>query len=177
MDHFSRWPAAYPIADAKSETLLDCIKQFGNDFGYPLCILSDRGQNLLSNTISKACKKLNIARKHTTSFRPQTNGMLERFHYTLKNALSSYPHDDWDLFVSDVMGAYRSTPHTETGIIPASIFLGREMNLDKNLKFNNEVLKYSDDFVTDRISKLARPRSMSANSIKQHSLKISNCMI
>ena len=58
--------------------------------------------------------------------------------------------------MSDVVEAYRSTPHTESGITPASIFLGREMNLDKNLKFNNEVLKYSDDFVTNRILKLAR---------------------
>ena len=156
MDQFSRWPAAYPIPDAKAETILDCIKQFGNDFGFPRCLLSDRGKNLLGSVISRACRRFNIARKMTTSFHPQCNGMLERFHYTLKNALSTYPLDDWDLFVSDVVGAYRSTPHSETGLTPASIFLGREINVDTNLKFNSSVLNYGEDFVEDRVAKLAR---------------------
>jgi hypothetical protein len=129
MDLFSRWPAAYPVADTTAETVVKCIKAWGGDFGFPEAILTDRGSNFASETMKKACKSLQINHVMTTAYRPQTNGMLERFHFTLKSGLAAFPVDDWDDWVGDVISAYRATPHTETQETPAYIFLGREMNI------------------------------------------------
>ena len=155
-DQFSRWPAAYPLEEATSERVVDCIKKFGSDFGYPDCILSDRGANLISKLTNKACKKLNIDRKLCATARPQTNGMLERWHFTLKNALAVHPHDDWDLYVNDVVAAYRTTPHTETKETPALLFLGREMNVNPDIEFRPPLVNYGDNYVDTRIATLQK---------------------
>ena len=155
-DQFSRWPAAYPVQEANSERVVDCIKKFGSDFGYPECILSDRGSNLISKMANKACKKLNIDRKLCASARPQTNGMLERWHFTLKNALATYPLDEWDLFVDDVTAAYRTTPHTETKETPALLFLGREINVSPDIEFRPPLRDYGDGYVETRVAMLQR---------------------
>ena len=151
-DHFSRWPAAYPVSDATSENVIDAIQRFSSDFGYPKCILSDRGSNFLSKLVDRACKKLNIKRKMCASYRPQTNGLLERFHFTLKNALATYPVHEWDNFVGSIVGAYRSTPHTETKETPALLFMGRELGVNPEIKFRAPIIDYGDDYVKSRIT-------------------------
>ena len=158
-DHFSRFPAAYAVPEATSEAVVDSILKFSMDFGYPKCILSDRGTNFLSNLVTKACKKLNIERKMTASFRPQTNGLLERFHFTLKNALAVYPSNEWDMFMGNVIGAYRSTPHTETKETPAFLFLGREMGVNPEIKFREPIIDYGDDYVRSRLTMMQRAHS------------------
>ena len=151
-DHFSRWPAAYPVSEATSERVIDAIQRFSSDFGYPKCILSDRGSNFLSKLVDRACKKLKIERKLCASFRPQTNGLLERFHFTLKNALATYPVQEWDTFVGSIVGAYRSTPHTETKETPALLFIGRELGVNPEIKFRAPMIDYGDDYVKHRIA-------------------------
>ena len=34
-DHFSRWPAAFPLKKATGTEVVDCIRSFSRDFGYP----------------------------------------------------------------------------------------------------------------------------------------------
>ena len=112
-----------PSVRGNVKKVTDAIQRFSSDFGYPKCILSDRGSNFLSKLVDRARKKMNIKRKLCASFRPQTNGLLERFHFTLKNALATYPVE-WDNFVGSIMGAYRSTPYTETKETPALLLSG-----------------------------------------------------
>lgn len=39
-DHFTRWPAAYALPQAKEEQVIQCIQAFSRDFGYPkICSL------------------------------------------------------------------------------------------------------------------------------------------
>ena len=160
MDMFSRWPAAYPAADMTAETVVRCIKQFGGDFGYPEAVLTDRGTNFASQVFAKACKALRINHVMTSSYRPQTNGMLERFHYTLKSGLATYPVDDWDRWVGDIVAAYRATPHTETRETPGYIFLGREMNVNPNIQFRHPIQDYGEDFVKQRVTRMQKAHQL-----------------
>ena len=153
-DHFSRWPAAYPMEEATSENVVSAIKKFSNDFGYPTTLLSDRGTNLKSKMVDKACKRLNIGRKLTSSFHPETNGKLERWHSTLKNALAVNQKNDWDLFVGDIVAAYRTTPHTATKETPAFLFMGREFEVNPNIEFRAPAQDFGGDFVKERMASL-----------------------
>ena len=44
----------------------------------------------MSKLVKKACKKLKIFKCKTTVYRPETNGLCERFHGTMKAAISVY---------------------------------------------------------------------------------------
>ena len=51
--------------------------------GAPRVLLSDRGTNFLSTVIAEVCKIFQIQKVNTSSYHPQTDGLVERFNSTL----------------------------------------------------------------------------------------------
>ena len=156
-DHFTRWPAAYALKEATDKEVVDCIRTFSHDFGYPATILSDRGSAFLSDLVKRACKVLNIKHNKTSSYHPQANGLCERFHSTLKTSLSLVIDNgkaNWDVCLSDFVGAYRTTPHTVTKETPAFLMFGRQFNVSPKVEFQAPVKQYNEDFLSERINNL-----------------------
>ena len=93
----------------------------------------------MSSFFSETCKVLGIQRIHTSSYHPESNGVVERWHRTLHTGLShlvNHSHTVWDLQVPFFLMGYRATPHTTTGYSPFYLLHGREMSLpgNENLK-------------------------------------------
>ncbi len=84
----TRWAEAVPM---RSTTAVDCantvIAAWVSRFGVPDVVTSDRGPQFTSAVWAVLCDKLNILHLQTTAYHPQSNGMVERFHRQLKNAL------------------------------------------------------------------------------------------
>ena len=73
---------------------------------------------------------LGIQRIHTSSYHPESNGVVERWHRTLHKGLShlvNHSHTDWDIQVPFFLMGYRSTPHTTTGYSPFNLLHGRDV--------------------------------------------------
>jgi hypothetical protein len=90
IDRTSRWPEAIPLA---SITPADCARAlfagWVSRFGVPATITSDRGAQFTSALWAGLCSLLNIQHSSTTAYHPQSNGLVERFHRRLKDALRS----------------------------------------------------------------------------------------
>ena len=43
-DHFTRWPAAYALKEAADKEVVDCIRTFSHDFGYPATIYATKSE-------------------------------------------------------------------------------------------------------------------------------------
>jgi hypothetical protein len=56
-------------------------------YGVPAQLTSDRGTQFTSAIWNALCQQLGIQHQPTTAFHPQANGMVERCHRRLKNAL------------------------------------------------------------------------------------------
>ncbi len=56
-------------------------------FGVLAVITSDRGAQFTSSLWAALCSLLNIQHNQTTAYHLQSNGMVERFHHRLKDAL------------------------------------------------------------------------------------------
>ena len=128
-DHFTRWPLAYASLEATAKTVVEGVQSFARDFGFPDSILSDRGLSFVSKLVKKVCKKLKIFKHKTTAYCSETNGLCERFHGTMKPAISVYINkgkNDLDLFLDDIVAAYRTTPHTVTKETPAFFMFARD---------------------------------------------------
>ena len=54
---------------------------------------SDRGRQFLSSLWSEMARSLGTQLHRTTSYHPQANGMVERFHRSLKASLRARLHD------------------------------------------------------------------------------------
>ena len=77
-------------------------------------------------------KRSQVAQAHSTTYHPQTNGLMERQTRTLVSMLRVYYSrymNDWDRYFPQVMGAYNSTQHSNTGVSPHNMLTGHEKSL------------------------------------------------
>ena len=88
IDRFTRWPEAIPLPDSTTETCVKAlIRHWITRFGVPDDITSDRGPQFTSHMWSELNQLLGISASNTTAYRPQANGLVERFHRQLKGSL------------------------------------------------------------------------------------------
>ena len=138
-DHFTQWMEAYALPDQQSETIAQkLVLEFISRFGTPLEIHSDQRKNFESSLFAKICKLFEIKKTRTTSYRPCSNGIIEKFNGTLGKMIRSFVDKNatnWDLYIGILMAAYRSTPHPATGYSPNMLMLGREVVMPNQLLF------------------------------------------
>ena len=78
-----------------------------------------------------------MTKKPSTAYNPQSNGVIERVHQVLGNALRTFEleereldtHNPWDEFLTSAAYAIRSTHHTTLQASPAQLVYGRDMLL------------------------------------------------
>ena len=97
IDRFTRWPEAIPIKDTRAETCAQALlTHWIARFGIPTSITSDRGAQFESKLWDSLLSLLGIEKHRTTSFHPQSNGIVERFHRQLKASLRArLTNDNW----------------------------------------------------------------------------------
>ena len=113
-------------------------------YGTPRRILTDQGRNFESEEFAKFCNLFRIFKIRTTAYRPQSNGICERFNQTLKNSLvkilSKAQQDSWDLYLSFAVFSYNLSVHSSTGYTPFFLTFGAEARLPPDIVFGSPAL-------------------------------------
>ena len=130
VDTFSKWAEAIPLRDTKVEHV---AKAFVNVWccrqGLPSQVHTDRGGNVDTAELIKAVyDMLKITKSSTTSYRPQSDGGVERLNKSIKNILWKFCQKnpkDWIDCLDQVMFAYRTSVHSATGFSPYFVDKGR----------------------------------------------------
>ena len=136
-DYFTKWVEAFPMVSQEApEVVTKLCEEFVCRFGVPSELHSDQGRNFESLVMAQMCELLGIRKTRTTPFRPQSDGMVERFNRTLAEMLTKVierSQENWDDCLPYVMLAYRTSVHSSTGFSPASVLLGLEPRLPLDL--------------------------------------------
>lgn len=131
-EYFTKWTEAFAIADERAETVANIVAtEWVCRYGMPHSLHSDQGRNFESAVFKEMCHLFGIEKTHTTPFRPQSDGQVERFNATLQKILAStaeHCHWDWDLMIPYAVMAYRATKHSATGFTPNFMMFGREIS-------------------------------------------------
>lgn len=139
IDYFTKWPEAYALPDQEAETVVDALMEgMFSRFGVPECIHSDQGRNFESRVFASMCERLGAHKTRTTPLRPQSDGLVERFHRTLGQQLAiitAQHQRDWDDHLPLVLMACRSAVQESTSCTPALLMLGRELRTPAALVF------------------------------------------
>ena len=81
VDRFTRWPEAFPLRDISARS---CCEAFSHGwlarFGIPDEIITDQGAQFTGSMWRELMSTLGIHHASTTSYHPQSNGMVERMH-------------------------------------------------------------------------------------------------
>ena len=130
IDHFTKLAEAVPCQTASAEETCDhLITHWISRYGCPMTFQLDNGKAFVGDLTKELMKSSHIGQAHSTTYHPQTNGLVERQNRTLVNMLRVYCSrymTDWDKYLPQVVGAYNSTQHSTTGIGPFMMLTGRE---------------------------------------------------
>ena len=138
-DYFTKWTEAYAVPNQEAKTLArKIVDEFVCRFGAPEILHSDQGRNFESTLFKEMCTMLDIRKTRTTAYHPESDSMVERFNRTLAAMLSKYVakhQKDWDMYLPQVMMAYRSSEHESTKYTPHRLMIGREIHLPVDVMF------------------------------------------
>ncbi|KAL2103146.1 hypothetical protein ACEWY4_000014 [Coilia grayii] len=96
-------------------------------FGLPKSVQTDRGTNFTSRVFAQAMRQLAVKHVTSSSYHPQSQGALERFHQTLKTMLKSFCLEferDWDEGVLLALFAVREVVQESLGFSPSELVFG-----------------------------------------------------
>ena len=130
MDRTTRFPEAYPLRSIKSKSVIKYLLDFFARYGLPRVLQSDRGSNFSSREFERQMTEWGIKHVFATPYHPESQGILERFHLTLKNALTKYCYENssnWDVNIPYVLFAVRSAPSETLGFTPFEMVYGHNV--------------------------------------------------
>ena len=129
-DYYTKYVRCYPLPDHTAPTCAEALVKWILIFGMPLTLHTDQGREFESDLWQKLCETLNIRKTRTNAYRPQSDGLVERFNRTLIASLTTLVNDrqdNWDDLVDYVTFAYNGTPHASTQCSPNLLVFGEEV--------------------------------------------------
>jgi len=131
IDRATRWAEALPIKDTSATGCADAfVAGWIARFGVPHTITSDRGPQFTSSVWACLCKTLGIHHILTTAYHPQSNGMVERYHRQLKNALRARNCGAaWAEHLPWVLLGLRAAPKEDSNVSSAEAVYGAPLVL------------------------------------------------
>ena len=152
VDRSTRWPEAIPLIDIRAETIADAFfSEWVARFGTPATITTDRGAQFKSRLWDTLCKQFGITRNPTTSYQPQSNGMVERFHRQLKAAIMAHESPNpWTTTLPAVLLGIRSAVKEMLGRSATEMTYRMTLRLPDDfienytVDANTDLEKYSD---------------------------------
>ena len=128
VDETSKYPEVQVSHSSSAATAINHLNQVFATHGIPEVITSDNVP-FGSAEFTAWCKQMGIKHRKITPLWPAANAQVERFHETLEKTIriSNVEGKNWrsELFV--FLMNYRNTPHSSTGVSPASLMINRHI--------------------------------------------------
>lgn len=130
IDRATRWIEAQPLSDITAQTVAQAfVSTWISRFGVPLHVITDRGAQFESEMFRELSSVIGFHRLRTTAYHPQSNGMIERAHRTIKSALKARK-ENWLQALPVILLGIRNTPN-ENGFSPFSTVTGTSLLIPK----------------------------------------------
>ena len=141
IDHFSKYGMAYIIDNKESKTILKYLKLALECNGFPEEIGSDNGKEFKNELIENYLNENDIKFIHGAPYNPHSQGVVERFHQTLKDLLYSIyadekKEDNIKEYLEIALKKYNNHIHYSTKYKPNDIFYSKSEDLFNNVLEN-----------------------------------------
>lgn len=151
----------FEVKDVRSQTAENCMLAFGDNwlscYPRPQYIGYDNGSEY-KQVFKDMCDNYGLKEKPSTAYNPQSNGIIERVHQVLNDALCTFElesrelneDDPWTEFLSAAAFAIRSTYHTTLEATLAQLVFNRDMILPVQFRTDWTRLKNNGQTVMNR---------------------------
>ena len=143
LDQATKWPEAILLKSITARSIATEMLNLFARTGIPREILTDQGTQFVGSLVTKLCKEFGVDQIHSTPYRPESNGLIERMHKTLGSVLRKCASEgkDWVVQLPFVMFALRAAPNRDTLFSPYELLYGRAMRSPLDLMFEGWVDK------------------------------------
>ena len=164
VDYYSRFFEVVIMQSTTSQKMIEALTPIFVRYGYPFTLKSDNAAQFVSEEFEEFLSKNGIEHRKSPPLWPQANGEVERQNRTLLKVLkiAQVEGKRWKDELNKFLLAYRTTPHSTTGMTPASLMFGRELKtklpelrpnksvLDENIRDLDWNHKLSSKFYADK---------------------------
>ena len=148
IDRFSRWTEAIPLYDITADTVAhNFLLHWVARFGVPETLTTDRGAQFESGLWKSLLHTMGTTKIRTTSYHPQSNGLIERFHRRLKDSIRAHADTNAQTWIDKlpfIMLSIRSSLRDDYPFSPAQTVYGTELTLPSDL-----ILPYNQSNTTN----------------------------
>ena len=153
VDYYSRFFELDILHATTSRVVIRCLDNHFARHGVPDGLRSDNGPQFISAEFSEFLHELGIVHHRTTPLWPEANGEVERQNRSLLKAIRTAHAEgkNWRSELNKFLLAYRTTPHSTTGVPPAFLLYRRQIKCKlPAMPFDNEVP--DDRAIRDRVT-------------------------
>ncbi|CAG2203350.1 Transposon Ty3-G Gag-Pol polyprotein,Retrovirus-related Pol polyprotein from transposon opus,Retrovirus-related Pol polyprotein from transposon 297,Retrovirus-related Pol polyprotein from transposon 17.6,Transposon Ty3-I Gag-Pol polyprotein [Mytilus edulis] len=171
-DYLTKWTEAFAVRNADAVTTSKLfVEEIVCRHSAPRTLLSDRGQNFMSNLLKEICKLVNTKKIFTTAYHPQCDGLVEKFNGVLTHMLSMFVddhHKNWDVYIPYVLFAYRSSIQESTQETPFYLMYGRDARLPIDVALSEPTVTYTDadDYKANVLTRLQEAFTLAKDNIQ-----------
>lgn len=187
IDHCTGWVEVKPLPSKSAQGVYDfLVREYLPRFSAPEVFLTDNGLEFKNKLVMGHLEALGVEVRHSTPYHPQSNGMVERYHRTMKDMLKKMVNSraaDWEKYLGDVLLAYRTTVSGSTGFSPFFLTYGRHPNRPHtNLLYRQlgdektEVARRVDD-LADAVQEAVRNRAISRQYNELRAIKRADAVL
>ena len=137
IDVATRWPEAVALKKTTAAIIVRHLKDMFSRNGFPGVVVSDNGPQFLSKIFKSFCAKNGIQHVTTSIYCPESNGVVERFHGTLKQMVAKcvQTKGSWPEVLPMCLFFIRMTPSVSSGYSPFILMHGWEPNTPSQLLY------------------------------------------
>ncbi len=121
VDRTTRYTVATALSNRDTDSVLAFVHTLSTRFGVPYRVITDRGSCFI-HEFHAYCQAQGIDHSKSSSYHPETNGLVERTIGTLKSVLrkmcAKEPPEKWDLFVDQAVFNVNARDHSSIGFTP-----------------------------------------------------------
>lgn len=150
IDRTTGWPEVVPLSSITADKVASAFySAWISRFGIPLRITTDQGRQFESDLFRQLTALLGITRIRTNAYHPQSNGLLERWHRTLKAALTAHldaNKKNWVDALPTVLLGIRSSINRSSNSSAAELLYNKSLRLPGEF-FATSTTSLNDDLL------------------------------
>ena len=129
VDYYSRYFEFDILTSVTSTKVIESLEKIFCTNGLPQSLKTDNGPQSVSEEFEGFLKENDIKHRTSTPLWPQANGKVERQNRSLLKTLKIAKTERKNLWTElrKFLTAYRTTPHSTTGVTPAKLLFNREV--------------------------------------------------
>ncbi|MCG8096943.1 MAG: DDE-type integrase/transposase/recombinase [Candidatus Thiodiazotropha endolucinida] len=130
IDYATRYPEAIALPSIETERVAEALIEMFSRVGIPDEMLTDCGSQFTAEVMKEVSRLLSLQQLTCSPRHPICNGLIERFHATLKQMLRRMCAErpkDWDKYLPALLFAVREVPQESLGYSPFELLYGRNV--------------------------------------------------